>query len=90
MREDSDVYFLPCRTCGFVLTDCGYLLKKGIDKMSDINYDLTMQSKKKGQKVAVLANNTFYPKSDMLIWGICISMFYVLYGYNITCFLKCQ
>lgn len=85
MCEDSDVYFFVTRwLCGFVPFDCGYIYKKGIDKMSDINYDLTITSKKKGQKVIVLANATFYPKSDMLIWEIYISKFYVLYGYNST------
>ena len=50
IREDSDVYFCPYRTCGYFLLDCGYFMKKSIDKTSGMNYDLTMSSKKKGQK----------------------------------------
>lgn len=50
IREDSDVYFFVLPDVWiyfFLIVD---IYKKSIDKTSDINYDLTMPSKKKGQK----------------------------------------
>ena len=66
--------------------------------MSDTNYDLTITSRKKGQKVEVLADRHLLSSKVTLTGNQCLVLrsyfpknnFSVLYGYNSTRFLNCQ